>query len=175
MEAIKRPAARATTEPDIPELGLSCVPAHVLNLIRNDQANMLPTKFLNVMYALLDSIEKTIKTLKEKSRPAIVARRDEGKPTGPQNQHREFVYRIPVGEVHLTVQERIEPQPDLEILETLLKAKDLWQHASTTAIDMAKVNALLTAGLLTAPELANASNAPKITYALLAKINPKAQ
>lgn len=163
--------ARMKDNPQPLELTLSCVPSNILSLIHTGSTGLLPTKALNIFYALADALEKKLKTLKEKCRPAIIARRDEGVSTGAQNQHREFVYQTPHGEVHLTVQERMVAKPDPEKLETLLKAKDLWQFASTTAVDMEKVDGLCMTGLITTEELASVSDPPRATYALIAKIS----
>ena len=165
-----RQAPTLAAEVDTPELALTCSPIEVLNLVRADHGGILATKLLAVFYCFADSIGKTIEDLKAKCRPLIIARRNEGTPTGAEQQHREFVYQIPAGEVRLIVQERMVQQIDHEKLESLLKARDLWNAA--TSLDMEKVNSLYEAGILTAEEFSSVSRAPRATYALIAKINP---
>lgn len=161
--------------PDVPELALSCAPSGVLTLVRSGHAAALPTKALNVFYVLADSIEKGIRTLKEICKPVIIARRDEGKPNGAKNQHREFAYQIPGGEATLTVQERMPEEPNPEKLEALLKSKDLWDVSQTTFLDMEKVNGLRQAGLITEEEFTTVCNPSKPTYALIAKFQRGSQ
>lgn len=168
--ARKQQAPTLAPEVDTPELALTCSPLEVLNLVRTDHGGILATKLLAVFYAFADSIGKTIEDLKAKCRPLIIARRNEGTPTGAEKQHREFVYQIPAGEVRLIVQERMMQDIDREKLEALLKARDLWNSA--TSLDMEKVNSLYDAGILTAEEFSSVSHTPRATYALIAKINP---
>lgn len=158
---------------DAPELVLTCSPVEVLNIIRTDNGAILSTKLLAIFYALADAIEKTIEGLKNKCRPLIISRRNEGTPIGAENQHREFLYQIPAGEVRLTVQERMSQQIDQEKLEALLKAKGLLQSASS--IDMDKVSTLRDTGLITAEDFAAVSGPPQPKYALIARVTPKEQ
>lgn len=162
--------------PDVeimPELHLTCSPIEVANLIRTDHGDILSTKLLVVFYALADAIGKTIEGLKDRCRPLIIARRNEGISSGPENQHREFLYQIPAGGVRLIVQERMWQPIDQEKLEALLKAKDLLLAASS--LDMDKVRNLRDAGTITAEEFAGVSGSPKVNYALIARVTPKEQ
>ena len=157
-----------------PELVLKCSPVEVLNLIRTDHGAILSTKLLAVFYVLADAIGKTIDGLKLKCRPLIIERRNEGTPSGEKQQHREFMYQIPAGEVRLTVQERMIQQIDEEKLADLLAKKNLWQAASS--IDMEKVNGLHESGLITAEDFANITTGPPLAkYALIARVTPKEQ
>lgn len=158
---------------DTPELAVSSTPPDLLDIVRTGNAATLPTKQLNCFYVLADSVEKAIKALKEKCRPVIIARRDEGESVGADNQHREFVYHTMNGDIRLTVQERILQKPDPDKLEALLKSKNLWQSALTTTLDMDKVDGLSKAGLITAEELVKISDAPKPIYALIAKLDSR--
>lgn len=147
-------------------------PANLLDIVRRGSACIIPTKPLNVFYVMADSIEKAIKDLKEKCRPVIIGRRNEGEPAGDKGQHRQFCYTTPQGEVTLTVQERITQRPDPEKLETLLKEKSLWEIAQTTSLDLEKVEGLRLAGMLTAEELASVST-PHTGYALIAHLESR--
>ena len=125
-----------------------------------------------MFYAFADSIEKMLALLKAKVRPLIIERRNEGTVTGEKQQHREFLYQIPAGDVRLTVQERIIKPIDQERLEALLKVKGLLQLASS--IDMDRVSNLRETGLITAEEFAGLSSGPpQPKYALIAKITPR--
>lgn len=154
------------------ELVLFSNPASLLNTVREGNAGNVPTRQLCVFYAMADSVEKLVKGLKEKSKPVIVERRNQGTPTGDKLQHREFRYATPQGEALLQIQERIVQKPDMAKLEALLKAKNLYQLALTTAIDMSKIDGLSEVGLITPEELASVSGEPKPVYALIAQIKP---
>lgn len=155
------------------ELMLFSNPPNLLISVREGHAASVPTKQLNVFYAMADSIERALKILKDKCRPVIIDRRNEGIVTGEKLQHRQFHYVTPQGNITLTIQERIAQKPDPAKLESLLKAKDLWQIALSTALDMVKVEGLLQAGLLTPEEMAGVSGAPEPVYALIARIEKK--
>lgn len=168
------PTTITPPEVDTPELVFTCSPIEVATLIRTDHGAILSTRLLVIFFALADAIAKTIDGLKEKCRPLIIARRDEGTPTGDENQHREFLYQIPAAEVRVTVQKRMTQQVDREKLADLLTRKDLWQAASS--IDMEKVNGLRDSGLIAPEEFASvAAGPPEPKYALIARVTPKEQ
>lgn len=172
----RKQQAATLTPPEIetPELHLTCSPIEVASLIRTDHGDILSTKLLAIFYALADTIGKTIDGLKDKCRPLIVARRNEGSPSGEQKQHREFLYQIPAGQVRLIVQERMIQQIDREKLADLLTRKNLWQVASS--IDLEKVNGLRESGLIAAEEFATViTGQPQPKYALIARVTPKEQ
>jgi hypothetical protein len=151
------------------ELMLFSNPADILSIIRSGQSATVPTKPLNLFYVKADLIEKAVKFLKEKSRPTIIDRREEGIRTGDHGQHREFQYQTPDGIAKLTVQKRSGWRPDPEKLEALLKKKNLWQTAQATGIDMAKVEGLCQAGLITAQEMESVAADQQPVYVLIPK------
>lgn len=167
---------KPTTEPppgDNANLTLLSDPANLLDIVRRGSTGILPTKQLNIFYAMADSIERAVKGLKDRCRPVIVSRRNEGEPSGSKLQHRTFSYTTPQGDITITVQERLTPKPDTEKLEALLKSKELLEIAQTTAIDMNKVDGLVQAGLITADEMAGVCDKPEPVYALVAQLDAK--
>jgi len=148
-------------------------PAELLTLIRSGQAATVPTKPLNVFYVKADLIEKAVKFLKEKSRPTIIDRREEGIRTGDHGQHREFTYQMPDGNAKLTIQKRSGWKPDMEKLELLLKKKNLWQTAQATGIDMAKVEGLCQAGLITPQEMESVAAGAEPVWVIIPKFEGK--
>lgn len=157
---------------DTIELTLLSDPPSLLNTVAAGNAIRIPTMALNIFYVYADAIEKLIRELKDKCRGVIIGRRNEGMAVGDKLQHREFTYQTPRGDVKLTVQERIAWKPNPEKLEALLRQKNLWELAQTTRLDIAKVEALCAAEMITPEEMAAISDEPKPTYALIAKFEP---
>ena len=152
------------------ELVLFSTPPNLLDTVRGGRAETLATRPLNIFYAKADSIGKAIKKLKGKCRPLIIERRNEGTAFGENGQHRQFRYTSEDGDITVTVQERMEPKIDITKLEALLKERGLWETATTTSIDLDKVDGLLRAGIINAADLYAISGKPEATYALIAKI-----
>lgn len=155
------------------DLTIVSTPPILLDFVRNGNAGTLATRDVNVLYTLADFFEKTLKALKDKCRPVIISRRDEGEVTGSQAQHRQFKYDLPTGNVQLIVQERLIQKPDPEKLEELLRTKNLWEQALTTTLDPIKVDGMRVAGLITDEEYASVSDSPRPTYALIARFDAK--
>lgn len=165
---------RAKIDPvDNADLALACEPPGLLDTVRKGNATAVPTRQLNLFYVAADTLEKAIKSLKEKCRGTIIGRRQQGVAVGDKLQHREFRYETPQGEVVLQIQERITPRPDPHKLEALLKQKDLWQIALTTTVDPDKVDGLCQAGLITPEEMASISAPPQPVYVLIARVDKK--
>jgi hypothetical protein len=154
-------------------LALLASPANLLDLIRADQASLIPTRPLNIFYVKADIISKSIDELKKKARATIIGRRDEGQATGSYAQHREFKYTTPEGEISLTVQRRQSWTPDMQKLELMLKTKGLWNSVQTTRLDLEKVSGLAQAGIITQEEMDAVSTSHEPLYALVARLDSK--
>lgn len=165
--------AKIAPSSDNANLTLLSEPANLLDIVRRGSTGILPTKQLNIFYCMADSIERAVKVLKDRCRPVIIGRRNEGEPTGSKLQHRTFTYKTPQGDITLTVQERLMPKPNPEKLEALLRAKKLLEIAQTTSIDMNKVDGLVQAGLITAEEMSGVCDEAKPVYALIAQFEAK--
>jgi hypothetical protein len=126
--------AKAAAKTTDLELVLSSNPAEVMEQVRDGNAELVPTRQLNIFYVLVDVIEKRVKYLKEKARQTIIDRRNEGEPAGDKNQHREFAYNTPQGRVELTIQERNSWRMDVEKMTDFLHQKHLWDTAATITI-----------------------------------------
>lgn len=166
---------KIVNEAEYPDLIVSTKPTNLLKIVRTGNAATLETQDINIFYVLADFFEKRFKALKEQCRTVIIARREEGKPTGEQQQHREFFYQLPTGSAHLTIQERIILKPNPQKLEALLRSKNLYESALTSTIDPDKVNAMYNAGLITPEEFTSISDAPKPSYALIARFDAIAE
>jgi hypothetical protein len=154
------------------KLSFYCEPPQLMSQVRDGPTALIATRVLNIFYTYCDLIEKAVRALKAKCRDEIIARRDEGTPTGDRGQHREFTYDIPEGKITLTVQESRTPKFDDEKLEALLKRKNLWNSAITTIVDPEKVRGLILAKLITAEELAGVCSIDP-SYSLIAKVDTK--
>lgn len=181
------------------EVTLSSRPASLIELVDRGQTNLIPTDRLVPFYVQADAVAKRIEDLKKKAKAGIILRREEGEVSGDQNQHRKFEFNTPLGRCELTVQEKRSWRPNPEKLESLLKAKNLWDSAVdlvvstsgdefqkflwkhrkelrgmglvfTEQVNMEKVDGLCKAKLITEAELESILEKPEPAYALIAKL-----
>jgi hypothetical protein len=127
-----KPAAKAATVAEKPtnELVPVLQGSALIQQIETD-VSLVPTDRLTTFFVQGETLVKRIKALTEKVRVEFIEkRREEGIPTGEDNQHRFFTQVMEgVGTMELTIQTRKPTKIRLVEAERILKEKGLWEDA----------------------------------------------